>query len=74
MRGPVEVEHSDVVFQIDSEGVDVEYQGHEFRIRGEVVARAADKDYLDVTDHEIAEMVDTDIEPDSPARRLGDLL
>lgn len=74
MEGPVAVEHAGTVFSFDSEGVSVEYDGHDFRMRREVVERAADKDYYDVTDHEVVSMVDDDIEPESPARRIGDIL
>ncbi len=70
----MEVEHSGTVFSFDSEGVDIQYEGHEFRMRAEVIARAADKEYLDVTDHEVARMVDTDIELESPPKRIGDHL
>jgi len=70
----MEVEHSGTVFSFDSEGVDVEYDGHEFRMRAEVIARAADKEYLDVTDHEVARMIDKDMELDSPPKRIGDHL
>ncbi len=74
MEGPVEIELDGTVFSFDSEGVDVEYQGHEFRMRREVVERAADKDYYDVTDQEVAYMVDREIEPEGVARRIGDIL
>jgi predicted Zn-dependent protease len=70
----MEVEHSGTVFSFDSEGVDVEYDGHEFRMRAEVIARAADKEYLDVTDHEVARMIEKDMELDSPPKRIGDHL
>ena len=70
----MEVEHSGTVFSFDSEGVDVEYDGHEFRMRAEVIARAADKEYLEVTDHEVARMVEEDIELESPPKRIGDHL
>jgi len=68
----MEVEHSGTVFSFDSDGVDIQYEGREFRMRAEVVARAADKEYLDVTDHEVVRMVDTDIELESPPKRIGD--
>jgi hypothetical protein len=43
-------------------------------MRAEVIARAADKEYLKVTDHEVARMVDKDIELESPPKRIGDHL
>jgi len=70
----MQVEHSGTLFSFDSEGVDIEYDGHEFRMRAEVVARAADKDYLDVTDHEVARMVERDMELESPPKCVGDHL
>lgn len=74
MEESVDVEHSGASFSFDSEGVDVEYEGHEFRMRREVVERAADEDYHDVTDHEVARMVDRDLDLETPARRIGDIL
>ena len=70
----MKVEHSGTVFSFDSEGVDIVHEGREFRMRAEVIARAADKDYLDVTDHEVARMVKKDIELESPPKRIGDCL
>lgn len=58
----------------DEEGVDVEWEDHEFRLRRRVVERAAGKDYRDVTDHEVVWMIDRSAEPTKPARRIGDLL
>jgi len=68
------VEHSGTVFYFDSEGVDVEYDGHDFRMRKRVIERAADKDYLDITDHEVARMIEREIELEGPARRIRDIL
>lgn len=58
----------------DEEGVDVEWEGHEFRLRRGVVERASGKDYRDVTDHEVMRMIDRSVELEPPARRIGDLL
>ncbi|MDY6779758.1 MAG: DUF5800 family protein [Halobacteria archaeon] len=68
------VEHSGTVFEFDEEGVDVTWDGHEFRMRRRVVERAADKEYLDVTDHEVLRMIDREHETSGPARRIGDIL
>jgi len=37
----MQVEHSGTVFSFDSEGVDIVHEGREFRMRAEVIARAA---------------------------------
>lgn len=70
----MEVRQDGTVLKFDDEGVDVVWEGHEFRLRRRVVERAAAKDYLDVTDHEVMRMIDRDAELDPPARRIGDLI
>jgi len=68
------IEHSGTVFYFDSEGVDVEHDGHEFRMDRQVIERAADKDYLDVTDHEVARMIEKKMQVEGSARRIKDIL
>ncbi|MDY7082054.1 MAG: DUF5800 family protein [Halobacteria archaeon] len=68
------VRHSGTVFDFDEDGVDVEWEGHEFRMRSEVIEEAANKDYLDVTDHEIMRMIERNPSLDGPAKKVKDIL
>lgn len=68
------VSHSDTVFYFDKEGVDVEYDGHEFRMRKEVIEKAAGKDYFEVTDHEILRMIDRNVEADGHPKKIKEIL
>lgn len=58
----------------DDSGVDVEYEGHDFRLRKKLVEEATGKSYRDATDRDVMRMIDRSAEFDSPARRIGDLL
>ncbi|XGI84552.1 DUF5800 family protein [Halorutilales archaeon Cl-col2-1] len=69
-----EVVHSGTVLRFDRDGVDVEYDGHEFRMRKEVVEGASGKDYLETTDLEVVGMIDTDIKSTKPATKIKDLV
>lgn len=68
------VDHAEVVFDIDEEGVDVEWRDHEFRLRRQVIEGATGKEYRDVTDHEIYRMIEDDPDIESAAVRVGDLV
>jgi hypothetical protein len=62
------------VLSFDEEGVDVVYEGTEFRLEKELIEEAVRKDYPDVTDHEVLKMIE-----DSPAlsgepRRIDEIL
>jgi len=58
----------------DEEGVDVVYQGTEFRLEKELVEQATEKSYPDVTDHEVLQMIDDDPSLSGEPRRIGDIL
>lgn len=58
----------------DEEGVDVEYEGTEFRLERELIERATEKSYWDVTDHEVLKIVDPDPLIRGEPRRIGDIL
>lgn len=58
----------------DEEGVDVEYQGTEFRLERELIERATEKEYWDVTDHEVLKIVEPDPLLNGEPRRIGDIL
>jgi hypothetical protein len=58
----------------DEEGVDVVFEGTEFRLEKELVEQATEKNYPDVTDHEVLQMVEDDPSLSGEPRRIGDVL
>lgn len=58
----------------DDEGVDVEYEGTEFRLERELIEEATEKAYWDVTDHEVLRIVEPDPRLRGEPRRIGDIL
>lgn len=59
---------------IDGEGVDVVYQGTEFRLERELIEEAIQKTYWDVTDHELLQMIEEDPALRGEPRRVGDIV
>ncbi len=58
----------------DEEGVDVVYQGTEFRLERELVSEAIGQPYRDVTDHQVLQIVDPDPAISGEPRRVGDIV
>ena len=58
----------------DEEGIDVVYQGTEFRLEKELVEEATEKSYPDVTDHEVLKIVEKSPSLSGEPRRIGDVL
>ncbi|ESP89124.1 DUF5800 family protein [Candidatus Halobonum tyrrellensis] len=58
----------------DETGVDVEYQGTEFRLEKDLIEDATGKSYVDVTDHEVLQIVEEDPSLSGEPRRVGDVL
>ena len=61
-----------LVFEED--GVDVTYEGTEFRLERSLVEEAIGKPYLEVTDHEVLAIVEEDPSFGGEPRRIGDIL
>jgi hypothetical protein len=59
---------------IDDDGVDVVYEGTEFRLERELIEEATQKSYYDVTDHEILRIIERDPDLSGEARRVGDIV
>jgi hypothetical protein len=57
----------------DDDGVDVVYEGIEFRLDRSLIEEATRKDYPDVTDHEVLALVADDDSNGEP-RRVADIL
>lgn len=62
------------VLSIHDDHVDVVYEGTEFKLDRELIEEATGKQYPDVTDHEILQIVESDPKLDGEPRRVGDVL
>jgi len=62
------------VLSFDETGVDVVYEGHEFRLDKTLIEEATERSYPDVTDHEVLKLVEPDPELGGEPRRIADIL
>ena len=62
------------VLSFDKTGVDVVYEGTEFRLEKELIENATEKSYVDVTNHEVLRIVETDPQLDGEATQIADIL
>ena len=62
------------VLSFDETGVDVVYEGTEFRLEKELIEDAVQKSWPDVTDHEVLKMVEKDPALSGEPRRIKDIL
>ena len=62
------------VLSFDERGVDVVYEGTEFRLEKDLIEEATLKDYPDVTDHEVLQMIEEDPALSGEPRRIRDIL
>lgn len=60
----------------DDDGVDVSYEGVDFRMERDLVEEATEKPYHEVTDHEVLKLVEdpADLDLGGEPRRIGDIL
>jgi hypothetical protein len=58
----------------DEHGVDVVYEGVEFRLEKDLIEEATEKKYPDVTDHEVLKLVDEDPALSGEPRRIAEIL
>ena len=59
---------------IDEEGVDVVYEGTDFRMDRELIEEATGKTYTEVTDHEVLQLIEDNPTFTREPRRIGDVL
>jgi len=59
---------------IDEQGVDVVHEGTEFRLEKDLIEEATEKRYVDVTDHEVLQMIEENPELSKEPQRIGDVL
>jgi hypothetical protein len=62
------------VLSFDETGVDVVYEGTEFRLEKSLIEEAVRKSYPDVTDHEVLQIVEEDPSFSGEPRRIADIL
>jgi hypothetical protein len=62
------------VLSFDEQGVEVIYEGTEFRLEKDLIEEAVRKDYPDVTDHEVLQMVEDDPSLSGEPRRIEEIL
>ncbi|MXR40933.1 hypothetical protein GRX01_06210 [Halobaculum sp. WSA2] len=58
----------------DETGVDVVYEGTEFRLEKDLIEEATRKSYMDVTDHEVLQIVEESPSLSGEPRRIGDIV
>ena len=62
------------VLSFDEDGVDVIYQGTEFRLEKALIEEALEKPYPEVTDHEILKLVEEEPALSGEPRRIADIV
>ena len=62
------------VLSFDEDGVDVVYEGTEFRLEKALIEEATEKPYPEVTDHEVLKLVEPEPALSGEPRRIGDIL
>jgi len=62
------------VLSFDEQGIDVIYEGTEFRLDKELVEEAIQKEYPDITDHEVLQIVEEKPTLTGEPQRIGDIL
>lgn len=61
------------VLSFDDDGVDVVYEGTEFRLERALVEEAIGKTYPEITDHEVLKIVEPDPSLTGEPRRIADI-
>jgi len=62
------------LLSFDEQGVDVVYEGHDFRLEKALIEDAVEKPYPDVTDHEVLKLVEADPALSGEPRRVADIV
>jgi hypothetical protein len=62
------------VLSFDQEGVDVVYEGTEFRMEKALIEEATGKDYPDVTDHEVLQLIEESPSLSGEPQRVVEIL
>ncbi|MEF8807148.1 DUF5800 family protein [Natronomonas sp.] len=62
------------VLSFDEQGVEVIYEGTEFRLEKDLIEEATCKDYPDVTDHEVLQIIEDNPSLSGEPRRIKEIL
>ena len=62
------------VLSFDEQGVDVVYEGTEFRLEKSLIEDAVQKSYPDVTDHEVLQIVEPDPSLAGEPQRIAEIV
>jgi len=62
------------VLSFDEQGVDVVYDGTEFRLEKALIEDAVDKSYPDVTDHEVLQLVESEPALSGEPQRIAEIV
>jgi len=62
------------ILSFDETGVDVVYEGTEFRLEKPLIEDAIGKEYPEVTDHEVLKIVEPDPALSGEPQRISDIL
>ncbi|MFW5964689.1 MAG: DUF5800 family protein [Natronomonas sp.] len=62
------------VLSFDEQGVEVIYEGTEFRLEKDLIEEATRKDYPDVTDHEVLQLIEDNPALSGEPRRIQEIL
>lgn len=61
------------VLSFDEQGVDVVYEGTEFRLERALIEEAIEKTYPEVTDHEVLKIVEPNPSLSGEPRRIAEI-
>ena len=62
------------VLSFDQDGVDVIYEGTEFRMEKSLIEEATEKSYPEVTDHEVLKLIEESPALSGEPRRIVEIL
>jgi hypothetical protein len=62
------------VLSFDEQGVDVVYEGVEFRLEQQLIEDAIQKPYPAITDHEVLKIIEENPSFSGEPRRIGDIV
>jgi len=62
------------LLSFDEQGVDVVFEGTEFRLEKDLIEDATQKSYPDVTDHEVLQIVEPDPSLSGEPRRIAEIV
>lgn len=62
------------VLSFDDDGVDVVYEGIEFRLERDLIEEATQQPYHETTDHEVLKLIEESPDLTGEPRRIGDII